>query len=73
MLTPAFESTVPGLYFIGAASAPTFGPVMRFMFGAKHPAAPGGAADPPLREKLPGGARAIVTPAAKDAAEARSG
>jgi hypothetical protein len=39
VLTPAFESTVPGLYFIGAASAPTFGPVMRFMFGAKHPAA----------------------------------
>lgn len=38
VLTRSFESTVAGLYFVGAMSAPTFGPVMRFMFGAKHAA-----------------------------------
>jgi thioredoxin reductase len=31
-----FETSVPGLFIVGIASAPTFGPVMRFMFGAKH-------------------------------------
>jgi thioredoxin reductase len=35
-LSPRFECSVPGLYFVGAASAQSFGPVMRFMFGAKH-------------------------------------
>ncbi|MHB1431484.1 MAG: NAD(P)-binding domain-containing protein [Streptosporangiaceae bacterium] len=29
-----FESTVPGLYFIGPAAAYSFGPVMRFVYGA---------------------------------------
>lgn len=33
------ESSVPGLFFVGLLAAPTFGPVMRFMFGAKHAAA----------------------------------
>ena len=37
-LSPRFESSVPGLHFIGIASAQNFGPAMRFMFGAKHPA-----------------------------------
>jgi len=37
-LTRNFESSVPGLYFVGLPSAQTFGPVMRFMFGAKHAA-----------------------------------
>lgn len=37
-LSPRFESSVSGLYFIGMASAQNFGPAMRFMFGAKHPA-----------------------------------
>lgn len=32
------ESSVPGLFFAGILAAPTFGPVMRFMFGAKHAA-----------------------------------
>ena len=36
--TPAvgsdFASSVPGLYFVGPAVAPTFGPVMRFVYGA---------------------------------------
>jgi thioredoxin reductase len=33
-LSSTFESSVPGLYFIGLAAANTFGPVMRFAFGA---------------------------------------
>ena len=31
-----YQSSVPGLYFIGPAVAPTFGPVMRFVFGTWH-------------------------------------
>lgn len=34
ILSRRFESTVPGLYFAGLASANSFGPVMRFAFGA---------------------------------------
>lgn len=30
----AFESSIPGLYFTGPAVTPTFGPVMRFVYGA---------------------------------------
>jgi cation diffusion facilitator CzcD-associated flavoprotein CzcO len=33
-LSANFESTVPGLYFIGPITANTFGPVMRFSIGA---------------------------------------
>jgi thioredoxin reductase len=33
-LSSAFESSVPGLYFVGVAAANSFGPVMRFAFGA---------------------------------------
>jgi pyridine nucleotide-disulfide oxidoreductase len=33
-----YESSVPGLSFIGPAVAPTFGPVMRFVCGAGFPA-----------------------------------
>jgi hypothetical protein len=33
-LSSNFESSVPGLYFVGLAAANSFGPVMRFMFGA---------------------------------------
>ena len=33
-LSSNFESSVPGLYFVGAASANTFGPLTRFAFGA---------------------------------------
>jgi FAD-dependent urate hydroxylase len=33
-----YQSSVPGLYFIGPAVAPTFGPVMRFVFGSAHAA-----------------------------------
>jgi thioredoxin reductase len=34
VLSPNFESSVPGLYFAGVAAANSFGPVMRFAFGA---------------------------------------
>ena len=34
ILSSSMESSVPGLYFVGAASANSFGPVMRFAFGA---------------------------------------
>lgn len=34
VLSQNFESSVPGLYFVGLASAHCFGPVMRFLFGA---------------------------------------
>lgn len=33
-----YQSPVAGLYFIGPAVAPTFGPVMRFVFGSRHAA-----------------------------------
>jgi thioredoxin reductase len=34
VLSTTFESSVPGLYFVGVAAANSFGPVMRFAFGA---------------------------------------
>jgi FAD-dependent urate hydroxylase len=40
--TPAvdkdYQSSVPGLYFAGPGVTPTFGPVMRFVFGSDHAA-----------------------------------
>jgi thioredoxin reductase len=36
LLDARFETSIPGLFIVGVPSAPTFGPVMRFMFGAKH-------------------------------------
>jgi pyruvate/2-oxoglutarate dehydrogenase complex dihydrolipoamide dehydrogenase (E3) component len=40
--TPAvdkyYQSSIPGLYFMGPGVAPTFGPVMRFVYGADHAA-----------------------------------
>jgi Pyridine nucleotide-disulphide oxidoreductase len=38
ILTRNFESAVPGLYFIGPAAAASFGPMMRFTFGARYAA-----------------------------------
>ena len=38
ILTRNFESSVPGLYFIGVAAAASFGPLMRFTFGARYAA-----------------------------------
>jgi thioredoxin reductase len=34
VLSSSFESSVPGLYFVGVAAANSFGPLMRFAFGA---------------------------------------
>jgi thioredoxin reductase len=38
ILSSSMESSVPGLYFTGPASASSFGPVMRFAFGASFAA-----------------------------------
>jgi FAD-dependent urate hydroxylase len=38
VLDTAFQANVPGLHFVGLASALTFGPVMRFVYGARHAA-----------------------------------
>lgn len=38
LLSRAFESSIPGLYFVGVSAANTFGPVMRFAVGAKFTA-----------------------------------
>jgi thioredoxin reductase len=35
-LDSRFETSVAGLFIVGVASAPVFGPIMRFMYGAKH-------------------------------------
>lgn len=37
-LSANFESSVPGLYFVGISAANTFGPMMRFAFGARYTA-----------------------------------
>ena len=34
ILSSNFESSIPGLYFVGASSANTFGPLTRFAYGA---------------------------------------
>jgi hypothetical protein len=34
VLSSNFESSIPGLYFVGATSANTFGPMVRFAYGA---------------------------------------
>jgi thioredoxin reductase len=34
VLSSSFESSFPGIYFVGIAAANSFGPVMRFAFGA---------------------------------------
>ncbi len=34
ILSSNFESSIPGLYFVGVTAANTFGPLMRFAFGA---------------------------------------
>ncbi|HKR89914.1 MAG TPA: NAD(P)/FAD-dependent oxidoreductase [Phenylobacterium sp.] len=36
-LNADYESSAPGLFFIGTAAAASFGPVNRFVFGATHP------------------------------------
>src|SRR5215467_3836730 len=36
VLSASFESSLPGLYFLGLASANCFGPMMRFAYGADY-------------------------------------
>ncbi len=38
LLSSNFESTVPGLYFVGISAANTFGPMLRFAYGARFAA-----------------------------------
>ncbi|HXM94101.1 MAG TPA: NAD(P)-binding domain-containing protein [Candidatus Dormibacteraeota bacterium] len=38
VLSSNFESSLPGLYFVGASAANTFGPLLRFAFGARFTA-----------------------------------
>lgn len=38
LLSSSFESSIPGLYFTGIASAYNFGPVMRFLCGSQYTA-----------------------------------
>jgi thioredoxin reductase len=38
ILSSKFESSVPGLYFVGTAAANSFGPLLRFVFGTKFTA-----------------------------------
>ncbi len=38
LLSRHFESSVPGLYFVGPVSAPSFGPMFRFVYGAEYAA-----------------------------------
>lgn len=38
ILSSGFESSIPGLYFVGLAAANSFGPLMRFAYGANFAA-----------------------------------
>ena len=38
LLSRHFESSIPGLYFVGLASAVSFGPLTRFAYGAGYTA-----------------------------------
>ncbi len=38
VLAAGFESSVPGLHFVGASAAASFGPLMRFIAGARYAA-----------------------------------
>jgi hypothetical protein len=38
VLSSNFESSLPGLYFVGASAANSFGPLLRFAFGAEFAA-----------------------------------
>ncbi|WER49567.1 FAD-dependent oxidoreductase [Cupriavidus sp. WKF15] len=57
-LSGHFESAVPGLYITGPAAAMSFGPALRFVYGAKY-AAPCIARHIRLRHAAEGGSRAF--------------
>ncbi|PRW62328.1 FAD-dependent oxidoreductase [Actinopolyspora mortivallis] len=46
-----YQSSVPGLFFVGPAVAPSFGPVMRFVYGAHHASRAVTARISPARER----------------------
>ncbi|OBG42604.1 hypothetical protein A5672_11420 [Mycobacterium alsense] len=54
-LNSHFETSVKGLFIVGLPAAPVFGPVQRFMFGAKHaaPAVTRGLRRRPGQQPLP--------------------
>jgi cation diffusion facilitator CzcD-associated flavoprotein CzcO len=49
----SYQSSVPGLYVIGPAVAPTMGPVMRFVYGSEH-------ASTTVARQLAGSSRGLV-------------
>jgi len=56
----SYQSSSPGLYFIGPAVAPSLGPVMRFVYGSYHAATTvarqlAGSARAPARARVPAG------------------
>lgn len=61
VLSASFESSLPGLYFAGLTAARSFGPALRFVMGARHPAVR-------LAEKIPKSLirRSIVVPLQAD-------
>lgn len=71
-LSGNFESSVPGLYFIGLAAANTFGPVMRFAFGAGFAARRVAKAMKALRlrQAAAGPAIQVVSPAKNESSSA---
>lgn len=62
-LSSTFESSIPGLYFVGLAAAVSFGPVMRFAFGAAFTArtVSHAVAKSLARERVPFSTKAAVT------------
>ena len=61
-LSRSFESSVPGLYFIGVAAANNFGPLMRFARGAEYAAERVGARlDRVVRTQKTGGSPRTAT------------
>ena len=67
-----YQSSIPGLYFIGPSVALSMGPVMRFVFGAEHAATTVGRhlAAAPGRRRLPGDVMTARGPAGEPAATA---
>ena len=71
VLSSHFQSSVPGLYFIGPAAANSFGPLMRFAFGATYTArrVANHLARPKVRRRTPSAA-ALALPQSGTIAEA---
>jgi thioredoxin reductase len=59
-LSASFQSSVPGLYFVGVSAANSFGPLMRFAFGAKFTA-----------QRLTGHLARVARQSARSAAESK--